>query len=136
MEPFKINGKTVILNLSKNPAGFNQAIATLISDKRRKDVMIVLNDNAQDGRDVSWIWDVDYEKLKNANVSSLTASGIRKYDMAVRLKYAGFEDFEIKDNNSDTLKSVASKDGDVCYVLINYTALFDTQNNLKALEDK
>lgn len=136
MEPFVIGGKKVILNLSKNPAGFNQAIATLVSDERRKDVMIVLNDNAQDGRDVSWIWDVDYEKLKIANVDSLVASGIRKYDMAVRLKYAGFDEFEIMDNNIDTLKNISSKKGEVCYVLINYTALFDTQNNLKELQDK
>lgn len=135
MEPFKIDGKTVILNLSKNPAGFNQAISTLCSDKRSKDVMIVLNDNAQDGRDVSWIWDVDYEKLADANITSLTASGIRKHDMALRLKYAGFDNIDIADNNRETLNSISHKDGEICYVLINYTALFDTQNNLKALED-
>ncbi len=136
MEPFKIGGKTVILNLSKNPAGFNQAISTLCSDLQPKDVMIVLNDNAQDGKDVSWIWDVDYEKLKNANITSLTASGIRKYDMALRLKYAGFDNIEVLDNNREALKKVSCGNGSIAYVLINYTALFDTQNNLKALEDK
>lgn len=136
MEPFEINGKTVILNLSKNPAGFNQAISSLCNDPRKKDVMIVLNDNAQDGKDVSWIWDVDYEKLKNANLSSLTASGIRKYDMALRLKYAGFDNLEIADNTRETLKKVTEKSGETTYILINYTALFDTQNNLKSLEDK
>ena len=137
MEPFTIDGKTVVLNLSKNPAGLNQAIATLCTDKKKKDVVIVLNDNAQDGKDVSWIWDVDFEKLANANVASLTASGIRKYDMALRLKYAGFENgVNIADNNRETLQKAAHGDGEVCYVLINYTALFDTQNNLKALEDK
>lgn len=136
MEPFKIGGKTVILNLSKNPAGFNQAISTLCSDAQQKDVMIVLNDNAQDGKDVSWIWDVDYEKLKNANITSLTASGIRKYDMALRLKYAGFDNIEVLDNNREALKKVSCGSGATAYVLINYTALFDTQNNLKALEDK
>ena len=135
MEPFKIDGKTVVLNLSKNPAGFNQAISTLCSDTRSKDVIIVLNDNAQDGKDISWIWDVDYEKLADANLSSLTASGIRKYDMALRLKYAGFNDIEIADNNRETLNNTAHKSGEICYVLINYTALFDTQNNLKSLED-
>lgn len=134
MEPFNINGKTVILNLSKNPAGFNQAIATLTADKRKKDVIIVLNDNAQDGRDVSWIWDVDYEKLKDANISTLYASGIRKYDMALRLKYAGFDNVDIKDNNKETLSELASKNGEICYVLINYTALFGTQTALKELE--
>ncbi len=136
MEPFKINGKTVILNLSKNPAGFNQAISALCSDTHKKDVMIVLNDNAQDGRDVSWIWDVDYEKLAGANLASLTASGIRKYDMALRLKYAGFENIGINDNTRENLQKITEGNGEIVYVLINYTALFDTQNNLKALEDK
>lgn len=136
MEPFKIGGKTVVLNLSKNPAGFNQAIAALCADPNEKDVMIVLNDNAQDGRDVSWIWDVDYEKLLNAKVTSITASGIRQNDMALRLKYAGFSRVNVADNNRETLSAVARGKGKICYVLINYTALFDTQNNLKALEDK
>ena len=98
--------------------------------------MIVLNDNAQDGRDVSWIWDVDYEKLAGENLSSLTASGIRKYDMALRLKYAGFENIGINDNTRETLQKITEGSGEIVYVLINYTALFDTQNNLKALEDK
>lgn len=136
MEPFNIDGKTVVLNLSKNPAGFNQAIATLAGDKRSKDVMIVLNDNAQDGRDVSWIWDVDYEKLTQANINTLCASGIRKYDMAVRLKYAGFENIEIKDNTKDTINEIAHSSGEICYVLINYTALFSTQDNLKELSSE
>lgn len=136
MEPFKIKGKTVVLNLSKNPAGFNQAIATLCSDPKKKDVMIVLNDNAQDGRDVSWIWDVDYEKLAGANIASLTASGIRKYDMALRLKYAGFDNVKTADNTREVLLKTSQGEGEICYVLINYTALFDTQNNLRALEDK
>ncbi len=136
MEPFKIGSKTVVLNLSKNPAGFNQAIATLCADSRKKDVMIVLNDKAQDGRDVSWIWDVDYEKLRGADISSITASGIRKEDMALRLKYAGFNNVKCVENTKDELLKVAGGKGEICYVLINYTALFDTQNNLKALEDK
>lgn len=136
MEQFVIDGKSVILNLSKNPAGFNQAIATLIADTRQKDVMVVLNDNAQDGRDVSWIWDVDFEKLKGANIDTLYASGIRKYDMALRLKYAGMENIEIKENTTQTINDIAHKNGKVCYVLINYTALFNTQNSLKELEDK
>lgn len=135
MEPFVVNGKTVILNLSKNPAGFNQAISTLLADKSSKDVMIAINDGAGDGKDVSWLWDVDFEQLKNAGLTSLTASGIRKYDLAVRLKYAGFENFDVSDNNAQTLKKVIGGNGDVAYILINYTAMFETQNNLKAMSD-
>jgi len=133
MEPFTVDGKTVILNLAKNPAGFNQAIATLLTDKRKKDVMIALNDGPGDGLDISWIWDVDFEKLSDANLSSLTASGIRKDDLAVRLKYAGFEDILVRENNKKTLEEVVSYNGEVKYILVNYTAMFGTQTNLKSL---
>ena len=135
MEPFNINGKTAILNLAKNPAGFNQAIATVISDTRKKDVLIALNDGPGDGIDVSWIWDVDFEKLKEANLTSLTASGIRKDDLALRLKYAGFENVNVKENNKQSLSEVVSGKGEVSYILVNYTAMFGTQTNLKALEE-
>ena len=136
MEPFNIDGKTVILNLAKNPAGFNQAISTLCSDKRSKDVLIAVNDMPSDGRDISWIWDVDFEMLKNANVTSITVCGIRKHDLAIRFKYADFENIEVSEITKENLNNISHKSGEVCYMLINYTALFDTQNILKALEDK
>ena len=67
METFLIK-KPIILNLSKNPAGFNQAISTILRDTRTKNVLIIINDNAQDGKDISWLWDVNFEVFKNANV--------------------------------------------------------------------
>ncbi len=135
MEPFYINGKTVILNLAKNPAGFNQAIATLASDPRSKDILIAINDGAGDGKDVSWLWDVDFEKLSDVNATSITASGIRKYDMALRLKYAHFSDVNVADNNRHTLEKLVSGNGDVCYVLVNYTAMFSAHDNLTRMSD-
>ena len=136
MEAFTIGGKTVILNLSKNPAGFNQAIATLASDKRSKDVIIAINDNPSDGCDISWMWDMDVENLTKANVNTIVAGGMRKYDLALRLKYAGFEDVQAKENNEQTLKQLIAQSGEVCYVLVNYTELFKTQQVLKSLEQK
>ena len=53
----------VLLNLAKNPAGFNQNISAMLQDRSPKDLIIVINDNAQDGRDVSWLWDVDFDRL-------------------------------------------------------------------------
>lgn len=135
MEPFMIGGKTVILNLAKNPAGFNQAISTLAADPRSKDVMIAINDGAGDGRDVSWLWDVDFEKLSDVNMRSLTASGIRKYETALRLKYAGFDDIYTADCVKETLKKVVSAGGEVCYVLVNYTAMFGAHDILKSMSD-
>ena len=107
----------------------------LLSVKRKKDVLIALNDGPGDGIDVSWIWDVDFEKLSEANLASLTASGIRKDDLALRLKYAGFENVIVKENNKQSLSEVVSGKGDVSYILVNYTAMFGTQTNLKALEE-
>ena len=136
MEHFYINSKQVILNLSKNPAGFNQAIATVKEDKRKKDIIFILNDMASDGRDISWLWEVDFELLKDAQISKIYASGMRKYDMALRLKYAGFDDVCAVSHTRENIESFVNNAGDVCYLLVNYTALFSTQNMLKDMEDK
>lgn len=136
MEPFTVGGKTLILNLAKNPAGFNQAIATVIADEPPKDIMIALNDGPGDGIDISWIWDVDFEALKEGNVKSIIASGIRRDDLAVRLKYAGFDNIKVRENNKQTLTELASSEGDSAYILLNYTAMFSTQTNLKAIADE
>ena len=87
MQEYKF-AKPVILSLSKNPAGFNQAIATVNTDKRKKDVIIAINDKANDGRDVSWLWDVDFDKIADENLLTLTTTGIRLYDISLRFKYA------------------------------------------------
>ena len=124
----------MILNLSKNPAGFNQAIATLNADPEEKDVFAVINDNAQDGRDISWIWDVDFELMAKSNIKSLTAGGIRRDDVAVRFKYADLKDFDVLENNIKNLAEIIGRSKRTLYVLVNYTALFSTQTNLLKLE--
>lgn len=121
-------GKPVILNLAKNPAGFNQAIATVSADKRRKDVIIAINDNANDGRDVSWLWDVDFEKVSDETLNTLTTAGIRVYDISLRFKYAGVKvDFATGDMRA-AIERVLQTDAEVVYVLVNYTALYSTEN--------
>ncbi len=136
MESFNIGGKTVILNLFKNPAGFNQSIATVMQDGRAKDILIALNDNPSDGKDVSWIWDSDFEQLSRANINSIACSGMRRYDLALRIKYAKLTDAITFDITSETLRQLISSSGEVCYMLVNYTALFSTQKILKELEQK
>lgn len=54
---------------------------------RHRDIIIAINDNAQDGTDISWLWDVDFDLLGNDSVKSITVSGIRCQDMRLRLKY-------------------------------------------------
>ena len=63
MEQFRIKGTGVTLNLAKNPAGFNQNISAVMQDQAPKDIIIAINDNAQDGTDISWLWDVDFDLL-------------------------------------------------------------------------
>lgn len=87
MEQFRIKGTGVVLNLAKNPAGFNQNISAVMQDESPKDIIIVINDNAQDGKDISWLWDVDFDLFGGDNINSITVSGIRCQDMRLRLKY-------------------------------------------------
>ncbi len=84
-EEFDIEGKRIKIFLSKNPAGFNESIRT-IKELGAKNVLLVLNDRIPDGRDVSWIWDVDFEELDD--MRSIVVSGDRVYDLGLRLKYA------------------------------------------------
>ena len=133
MQEFSFN-KPVILSLSKNPAGFNQAIATVNSDERKKDVIIAINDLANDGRDVSWLWDVDFHKIKNDKLSRLMTTGIRVYDITLRFKYADIKVDMMTDSMKEAVLKALSDESEVVYVLVNYTALYPTEAVLKSLE--
>jgi len=93
MENFMIKGRRTILILVKNPTGLNQTLATLLYDSMSKNLFMALNDNAADGRDISWIWDADVEMLADprAEIRSVVCSGQRSGDMAVRIKYSGID---------------------------------------------
>ncbi|MBQ3425720.1 MAG: DUF1727 domain-containing protein [Clostridia bacterium] len=126
MQEFDL-GKPVILSLSKNPAGFNQAISTVNTDTRKKDVIIAINDLANDGRDVSWLWDVDFHKIKDENLVTLATTGIRVYDISLRFKYAGIGVDLMTDNMADAVRKALATDSEAVYVLVNYTALYPTE---------
>ena len=133
MEKFHIKGTDVILNLAKNPAGFNQNIQAVAQDKSIKDMIVLINDNSQDGIDISWLWDVDFDKFEKINANSIIVSGIRRQDMQLRFKYVGIpctveEDLEkaIRDRIDHGVKNL--------YLLVNYTALLGTHNILKKME--
>lgn len=96
MERFAI-GKGITLILVKNPAGFTQVIEYLSGIKDECDLMCCLNDQEADGTDISWIWDVPFEKLSNAaNLKTVFVAGTRKEDMYLRLKHAGFDESALK----------------------------------------
>ena len=65
-EKIKLRDKNIFILLSKNPTGFNQSIQAVLSKDKNPQVMLVLNDRIPDGRDISWIWDVDFENLNNS----------------------------------------------------------------------
>ncbi len=137
METFDL-GKPVVLNLAKNPAGFNQAIFTVLSDERKKDIVLMINDHVSDGIDVSWLWDVDFEKLNQENTNALGFCGIRKLDLNVRFKYADFarKDTTVYEELELAIRDMIAKDGEVLYILVNYTGIFQAQDILKRLEEE
>lgn len=85
-EKLSVQGKKVQIFLAKNPTSFNESLRT-IAEEGAKHALLVLNDRIPDGRDVSWIWDIDFESYAG-NFSSITISGDRTYDMALRVAYA------------------------------------------------
>ncbi len=134
MQEFDL-GKPFILNLAKNPAGFNQAIETVIQDRRKKDIIIAVNDMPSDGTDVSWLWDVDFEKLADETLGRLLLMGTRRYDLGLRFKYADVKCNVITEDMKSYLKScMLDTNADVCYVLVNYTMLFSTERILNELQ--
>ncbi len=87
-ERIQAEGRTIRLLLAKNPTGFNEVLRTLFSESVPRHMLFVLNNNIADGRDISWIWDVDFERCVG-QVQTLVVAGSRALDLALRLKYAG-----------------------------------------------
>ena len=133
MEQFRMGQTGITLNLAKNPAGFNQNIAAVMQDTNPKDIIIVINDNAQDGRDISWLWDVDFDRFQEESIHSITVSGIRCQDMRLRLKYVDIPSILEADVETAIRDRIRDGVGNL-YVLVNYTALFSTRNILKKIE--
>ena len=134
MEEFVIDGTHIILNLAKNPAGFNQNISAVMEDEKPKDIIIVINDNAQDGTDISWLWDVDFDRFAQESIRSITVSGIRCQDMRLRMKYVDIPSELIADVKSAIEARIRDGCGNL-YVLVNYTALFSTRNILVGMQN-
>jgi UDP-N-acetylmuramyl tripeptide synthase len=87
-ETVQIAGRELAILLVKNPAGANEVLRTLALDEGELDVLAILNDRTADGRDISWVWDADFEHLAG-RVRRVTCSGTRAAELALRLKYAG-----------------------------------------------
>ena len=92
----------------------------------------MLNDNYADGKDVSWIWDVNFERLTSLNINKIMISGIRLYDMAIRLKVAGFssDSFLLCSDEETLLNKIKSCNGEIVYILATYTAMINLRKFL------
>lgn len=140
LQRYRLGGRDVLLNLAKNPTGFNQNLKIVEADRGPKMVAFFINDQVADGRDISWIWDIDFEELADQPDTVLFAGGSRAHDLAVRLKYAGIEAAVIE-NIEDafarlgalTAAGVLPADAAV-YAIANYTALPPVHAALNAME--
>lgn len=131
-QKIRVNDKKITIFLIKNPAGANEVLRTIPLGKALS-LLVILNDNFADGRDVSWIWDTNWEIL-NHKFKNLFVSGTRAWDMALRLKYA---DIKLSKNNvyEDISYSVQTvienmNNKDTLIVLPTYTALLEMQKLL------
>ena len=88
LERVDLDGRQLILTLAKNPTGFNEVLRMLNATGFEGSVLIGINDLDADGRDVSWLWDVDFEVLAERQLPVI-AAGIRGHDLALRMTYAG-----------------------------------------------
>jgi len=126
LEELEINNTKTIINLAKNPAGFNVSLRILNEDDDEKELLFVVNDNMADGVDVSWIWDINFENLNN--VTKIITSGSRPYDLAIRIKTAGFpaDKIEAYENLHEAVEQL-NKTKTKKYVIANYSALQPTR---------
>jgi len=133
-ETLNIDGIEVKIILVKNPAGYDEAVNTINLDKRKINLSLLLNDNYADGKDVSWIWDVNFERLTDLNIDKIMISGIRLYDMAIRLKVAGFssDSFLLCKDEETLLNEIKVCNGEIVYVLATYTAMINLRKFLHA----
>lgn len=130
---FTINDASVQLHLAKNPVGFQQKISFIMQDPNPKDIIIQINDTFQDGKDVSWLWDVDFGYLSGCNAVNIFASGSRRFDMGLRLKY---EDIPCRFTTDmrETVKDITSHAAKNLYIIVNYSGLYETNRMLAELQ--
>lgn len=123
-----LNGKRALIQLIKNPIGANEVLKTV---DKNSNILIIINDNYADGRDVSWLWDANFEELRG-NKYEIAVSGIRANDMALRLKYAGIEKIKIIPDIKKAVEYIGKNAENNITILPTYTALLKI-NKLKEL---
>ena len=133
VETIEVSGKPVSILLIKNPAGANEVLRTLTLESSNGgiDLWLALNDRIADGRDVSWIWDADFELLSQG-VRRVICAGTRAPEMALRLKYAGWPEdaIEVIEPIEGSLDAAVAAAPDRLFALPTYTALLELRTLL------
>jgi len=134
VETIPVGDAAVSILLIKNPAGANEVLRTLLLESRERgpiDLWIALNDRIADGRDVSWIWDADFELLSSA-VRRVVCAGTRAPEMALRLKYAGWPEaaIEVVPGIGPSLDAAVDGAPGRLFALPTYTALLELRKLL------
>lgn len=130
LEKLEVNNCKTIINLAKNPTGVNVSLRFLQKDVNKKELLFVLNDNIPDGKDVSWIWDINFGNLEN--VERVITAGLRPYDIAIRLKTTGYPaDKIIPCTNLKEAVNKLYETENSKYVIANYTAIQDVRREIK-----
>jgi UDP-N-acetylmuramyl tripeptide synthase len=130
-ETLMLRGRPASLLLIKNPAGANEVLRTLTLEDDRLDVLGILNDNTADGRDVSWVWDADWELIAPC-LERMICAGTRAAELAVRLKYAGVDPAKLTviEDLEDALERALGGGEGPLYVLPTYTGLLELRELL------
>jgi UDP-N-acetylmuramyl tripeptide synthase len=130
-ETVQLGERPTSILLVKNPAGANEVLRTLALEGTKLDLFGVLNDRTADGRDVSWVWDADWELIA-PHVRRLTCSGTRAAELALRLKYAGVDPERLKvvDDLERGLDTALADGSGPLYALPTYTALLELKDLL------
>jgi UDP-N-acetylmuramyl tripeptide synthase len=132
-ETVRIADRDLLMLLVKNPAGANEVIRTLALEDGEHDLLAVLNDHTADGRDISWVWDADFELLAG-RLSRVVCSGTRAAELALRLKYAGVPEDRLVVEPSLSAGLDAAVDGGSgrLVAIPTYTAMLELRRELVA----
>jgi UDP-N-acetylmuramyl tripeptide synthase len=130
-ETLTVNGQPFELVLVKNPSGFRLSLASFKPEGYQ--TMIAINDNYADGRDMSWLWDVEFDSLQPGGVSTVT--GVRAYDMALRLQYDEIAISQIEPDLASALRHFLAASDKPKRVFCTYTAMLALRRELAKITD-
>lgn len=133
MEQVMLNDAPLHLVLVKNPAGFNEVLQFLIQQRPTGNIVFGLNDNYADGKDISWIYDVEFERLTQAasGAKHFYFTGKRAYDMQLRLKYADFDTTKFSvEKDYKTLITQLQQSGQETFLVLSYTCMLEFRDKL------